>query len=224
MSGVEALTGMRMQDAGWRNPSFHQWGKTIPSHLRAFATTDQNTPPQAANTTPEETQLRRVTGHGMVLVVARHNLSEPFADLARTVMLPALKLGLNGFELRNHTLGRRNSPDSKGPTTPEMPTIMGEPQKYEGLRFSLTTPFSVSEGKPPKLNQPRLVRMQFQTELHQPLLKITQKPLGVSPILKTQHKIIGVADHYDIARCHFLAPSFHPQIEYLMQVHIREQR
>src|SRR4051794_15622552 len=101
MSGVEALAGMRMQDAGWRNPSFQQRGETISSHLRAFATTDQNTPPQAANATPEETQLSRVTGHGVVLVITHDDLPKPFADLARTVMLPALQLGLNGFELRN---------------------------------------------------------------------------------------------------------------------------
>jgi hypothetical protein len=95
----------------------------------------------------------------VVLVVAHDDLPKPLADLACTVMLPALKLGLNGFELRNHPLRRRDSPDGKGPTPPEMPTIVGEPQEYEGFWFSLATPFSVSEGKPPELNQPRLIRM-----------------------------------------------------------------
>jgi hypothetical protein len=100
---------------------------------------------------------------------------------------------------------------------------LGEPQEYEGLWFSLATPFSVSEGKPPELNQPHLFRMQFQTERHQPLPKITQEPLGVSPILKAQHKIIGVTDDDDIPVRYFPALGFHPQIEYVMQVHIREQ-
>jgi hypothetical protein len=95
----------------------------------------------------------------MVLVITYDNLPEPFADLARTVMLPMLKLGLYGFELRNHPLCRRDSPDGKGSATPEMPTVMGEPQEYEGFWFSLATPFSISEGKPSKLDQPRLVRM-----------------------------------------------------------------
>ncbi len=160
----------------------------------------------------------------MVLVITDDNPPEPFADLAGTVMLPALKLGLNGFELRNHPLRRRDPPDGKGSATPEMPTIMSEPQEYEGFWFPRATPFSISEGKPSELNQPRLVLMQFQTELHQPLPKITQEPLGVSPILKAQHNVIGVSDDYDIADCRFLAPSFHPQIEDVMQVHIREQR
>jgi hypothetical protein len=139
-------------------------------------------------------------------------------------MLPALKLDLNGFELRGHPLCRRDSPDSKSSATPEVPAMMREPQEYEGFRFSLATPFSVSEGKPPELDQPRLVRMQFQTELHQPFLKITQESFGVSPVLKAQHNVIGISDNYDIAPGQFLAPSFHPQIEHVMQVYVREQR
>src|SRR4051812_9530112 len=154
----------------------------------------------------------------MVLVIAHDDPPEPFTDLAGTMMLPALKLSFNGFELQNHPLGRRNPPDGEGSATPEMPTIMSESQEYEGFWFSLATPFSISEGKPSELDQPRLVRMQFQTELNQPLLKITQESFSVSPVLKAQHKIVGISDNYDIARCHFLAPSFHPQIEYVMQV------
>ena len=66
--------------------------------------------------------------------------------------------------------------------------------------------------------------MQFQTEVHQTLLKITKESFGISPILKAQHNVIGIPDDYDIARCHFLAPSFHPQIEYVVQVHVGKQR
>jgi hypothetical protein len=95
----------------------------------------------------------------MVLVIAHDNLPEPFSDLARTVMLPMLKFRLDGFELRDHPLCRRDSPDRKGSTTPEMPTVVCESQEYEGLWFSLATPFSVSEGKPSELDQPRLFRM-----------------------------------------------------------------
>ena len=72
----------------------------------------------------------------MVLVITRNDPSKPFSDLARTVVLPALKLGLYDLELRNHPLRRRDSPDGKGSAARELPTVMGEPQKDEGLRFS----------------------------------------------------------------------------------------
>ena len=95
----------------------------------------------------------------MVLIIAGDDLSKPFSNLARTVVLPALKLSLNDFELRDHPLRRRNSPDGAGYSTPEMPTKMSEAQKDEGLRFPLAKPFLVSGGKPPELDQTCLVRM-----------------------------------------------------------------
>ena len=102
-----------MQNAGLRNPPVQQWGETIPPHLCALTATDQNAPPQPANATPEDAQLSRVTGNSMVLVVAQHNLPKPCADLGRTMMLPALKLSLDGFELRDHPLLRRDPPDDE---------------------------------------------------------------------------------------------------------------
>jgi hypothetical protein len=58
----------------------------------------------------------------MVLVIALHNLSEPDADLTRTMMLPALKLCLEDIELHNHPLLRRNAPDVKGSAAREVST------------------------------------------------------------------------------------------------------
>lgn len=94
----------------------------------------------------------------MVLVEAQHNLSKPGTDLGRTMVLPALKLGLNGFELRNHPLLRRNPPDDEG-SGGELPTEVGETQEREGLWFPLSALFPVASGKPPKLDQSCLVRV-----------------------------------------------------------------
>ena len=62
----------------------------------------------------------------MVLVVAQHNLSKPRADFGRTVMLPALKFSLDGFQLRDHPLLSRDPPNGECPGG-ELPTEMGEP-------------------------------------------------------------------------------------------------
>src|SRR5208282_4785613 len=71
---------------------------TIPPHLCALTATDQDAPPQPANATLKDAQLSRVPRNGMVLVVAEHNLAKPCTDRGRTMMLSALKLGLDGFE------------------------------------------------------------------------------------------------------------------------------
>jgi hypothetical protein len=47
------------------------------------------------------------------LVVAQHHLAKPCTDLGGAMMLPALKLSLDGFELRDHSLLRRNPPDDE---------------------------------------------------------------------------------------------------------------
>ena len=39
---------------------------------------------------------------------------KPRTDLRRAMMLPALKLSLDGLELRYHSLLRRDPPDGKG--------------------------------------------------------------------------------------------------------------
>src|SRR5262249_30778960 len=143
----------------------------------------------------------------MVLVVALHNLSEPDADLTRAMVLPALKLCLEDIELRNHPLLRRNAPVVKGSAARQVSKEMCEPQKREGLGFSLATPLSIPDGEPPELDQTRLVRMQFQTEPHQPFPELREEPLGVGSVLKAHHKIVGIPHDNDIATGHFLAPG-----------------
>ncbi len=70
-------------------------------------------------------QLSRVTRDSMVLVVSQHNLPKPGTDLARTMMLPALKLSLNGFQLRDHPLLRRDSPDDESTADEPVGTRLG---------------------------------------------------------------------------------------------------
>src|SRR5262245_5471104 len=50
---VETLPGMGSQNTSWGNPPVHQWGELLPSNLRAFASADQNAPPEPADATPE---------------------------------------------------------------------------------------------------------------------------------------------------------------------------
>src|SRR5262245_28581680 len=138
-------------------------------------------------------------------------------------MLPASKLGLDGFELRYHPLLRRNPPNDEW-SCRELSTEMRKAQKREGLGFPLATPLPSSRSKPPKLDQSCFIRMQFQTELCQPLPKFFQELLRICSVLEAHHQIVGITDDYHIASRHFLAPGFDPEVEHIMQVHVGEQR
>src|SRR4029450_8649204 len=96
------------------------------------------------------------------------------------------------------------------------PTVVSKPQERERLRFSLSTLLPVRLGKAPKLNQPRLLRMKFQSELGQPFPKLSQEPLGVVLMLESQHEIVGIADDYHVAPGHFPAPDLCPQVEHIV--------
>ena len=95
----------------------------------------------------------------MVLVVAQHNLPKPCTNLGRALMLPVLKLSLNGFKLRHHPLLRRNPPNDERSFAVELPTEVSETQERKGFGLPLPTVFPVSGGKPPEFNQSCLVRM-----------------------------------------------------------------
>jgi hypothetical protein len=64
---------------------------------------------------------------------------------------------------------------------------MGEPQKRECLRFSLTPLFPVPLRETTELDQSRFLRMDLQPELLQPLLKLSQELLGVRPMLESHY-------------------------------------
>ncbi len=48
---------------------------------------------------------------------------------------PALKLSLNGFQLRDHSLLRRNPPDDESFVAVALPTEVGETQERESIWF-----------------------------------------------------------------------------------------
>ena len=159
MGGVEACIGIGVQNAGWRNPPVQDWGEAFPTHLGALTAADQNTLPEPAHAKLEDAQLSRVPGDCVVLVITQHNLPEPSTDLGHALMHPALKLNLDGFELRDHSLLRSDPPYGEGAALVALPTVVGKAQKGEGLWFSLSPRFPVASGEPPELDQSSLVRM-----------------------------------------------------------------
>ena len=159
MSGVKACFRIRMQNGGWRYPLFQDRGEFLPLLPRGLAAANEDVTPQSIYAMPEDTQLIEVAGDSMVLVVAGNNLSKPYTGLTGAIMLPALKLSLDGFQLRNHSLLRCDSPDGEGLVLVALPTVVGEPQEREGLRFPLPMLLPVSGRIAPELDQPGLIRV-----------------------------------------------------------------
>jgi hypothetical protein len=56
---------------------------------------------------------------------------------------------------------------------------VGEAQEGERLWFSRATPLPISGSIAPELDQPGLLRMEFQAELCQSFLKLLKEPHGI---------------------------------------------
>src|ERR1700756_1178450 len=106
MGGVKTGIGVRVQNTGCWDPPVEDRSKLLPLLPRALTATNQYVSPQSIDTVAEKAQLIDIAGNSVVLVVAGDNTPKPCTDLTGAIMLTALKLSLDGFELRNHTLFR----------------------------------------------------------------------------------------------------------------------
>jgi hypothetical protein len=147
----------------------------------------------------------------MVLVVASDHLPKPCTNLPDTIMLPAEKLDLDGLELRNHSLFRRNPPDGEGVGLVPSPAVVGEAQEREGLRFPFASLFPFVDRIAPELDQSGLFRVEFQAELRQPFLELFEEPHCFGSMLEAHHKIVGITNDDDIAPL-LLSCARHPPI------------
>ena len=107
---------------------------------------------------------------------------------------------------------------------PGLPADVREAQEVERLRLPEATRLPSLGGEPPELDQPRLVGVQLQAELREPLAKISEEPLGVLTMLEADDEVVSEAhdDHVTVR----VAPSplVGPQVKDVVQVDVCEQR
>ncbi len=199
-----------MQDSGYGYPPVENRSQGFPPHLGALAATNENIPPEPIDALSEGAELIDIPGNSMVLVVASDHLPKPCTNQTDTIMLPAEKLNLDGLQLRNHSLFRRNPPDGEGIGLVASPAVVGEAQEREGLRFPFAPLFPFVGRIAPELDQPGLFRVEFQAELPQPFLELFKEPHCFGSMLEAHHKIIGITNDDDIAGGHFPAPGIRP--------------
>jgi hypothetical protein len=138
--------------------------------------------------------------------------------------MPApLELVIDLFELGPHPFTDRDAPQPE-PSTLGGPAEMRETKEVERLRLPQTPRLSPPSGMPPKLDQPGLVGMKFQPELREPLAKISPEPLRILLMLETNSEIVGEPDNDHVTLGVPIPPPLSPQVEYVVQVHVSQQR
>src|SRR5882757_2832312 len=126
-------------------------------------------------------------------------------------------------QLRPHPFLDRDTPDPE-PPAPRPRTDVREPQEVERLRLTQTPTPTIDGGPPPELDQPRLVRMQLQPELRQPLAQLIAEPPRILLMLKPDGDVISEPHDDHVTDRPMIPPPVGPQVEHIMEVHVREQR
>jgi hypothetical protein len=76
----------------------------------------------------------------------------------------------------------------------------------------------------PELDEPGLVRVKFQGELREPAAQLLKEPFSIVLELEPHDEVVREAGNDDIPPRPRLPPVTSPQVQDIMQIHIRQQR
>src|SRR5258706_2808457 len=110
------------------------------------------------------------------------------------------------------------------PARPGLRADVREPQEVERLRLTRTARLPSPGGVPPELDQPRLVRVQLQSELRQPLAKLGQEPPRILLIFEPDDEVVRKPHRNDLPVRVLTPPPVDPQVVDIVQVNVRQER
>ena len=101
---------------------------------------------------------------------------------------------------------------------------MREAQEPERLRLAETPLCPLLGGEPPEPDQPRLLGVQLQAELREPVAKVRPEPLGIISMLETHHEVVSETRDDNVTARVPSSPLVSPQVKDVVQVDVRQER
>jgi hypothetical protein len=135
----------------------------------------------------------------------------------------ALPPSLDLVELGPHALGGRLALDRKR-SSPRFPALVREAE--EGKRFWLAqaTLGSAFRRQAAEFDPAGFLWMPFQAELGEAPPKLLEAPFGIGTVLEPHDEISRVPDDDDVALGVAFSPVLSPQVEYVVQENLRQER
>ncbi len=214
-----------MGDAGTRQMQTDEPLHSVPCPLAAttLTPTTDHRQPEPSDLVNETTQAATVARDGVIVQPALHNTPQPASRFADRTMHTFPQLLLDLLKGRTHTCGYRVTMDREPAVLLRLSTLVSKTQKVESLGPALAMPLSAFDGVLPKLDQASLVLVQLQAKLGKPCVECFQTRGRLAVVFEANHKVVCVTHYHDIAAT-ALAPPLNPQVEDVMQVHVRKQR
>src|SRR5260370_19620370 len=137
--------------------------------------------------------------HGVIVEVAAHDLSQPFA-LRRYRLVHALSKRLLDFlELGPHAVGPALPVDQEVACA-RFAAYEREAEEVEGFRFADAAPLSVGGRQAAELDHAGLVRMQRERKLPKPFAHRIPEAPGVGLVLEADDDVVGISHDNHVAR------------------------
>src|SRR6266481_3274480 len=221
---AQALGRIGMADAGGRKPSGKQGPHATPRQMIALTAPTQNSPPYATDREAEGTDCGAISRDAVVTHVTENNRTQVLANFGDGVVHARFKFGLHRLKLRLPPLAHRLT-QHRELAHSRLPATVREAEEVKApWRPPITAFLSVRPRKAAELDQSRLLGVQFQTEVREPLAQLTKEPLSLDLMLEPNDKIISKTYHDDITASLLLPPSLDPQVEHVVQVNVGQQR
>src|SRR5436305_11777493 len=152
--------------------------------------------------------------------MAADNASQPSPLFWNRFMSSRFEFGPDFLEFSAHPLSVRY-PSEVERTFSVLRAPMCEPEERKRFRFALPMLGSPLCGKLAEFDDPRFVRVQFQSELLQSLTEVSAEPFRILPMLESHYEIIRVADDHHFATRLSPPPLVCPLIECIEQIVVR---
>ena len=99
---------------------------------------------------------------------------------------------------------------------------MREAEEPERLRLAETPLCPLLSGEPPKPDQARLLGVQLQAELREPVAKVRPEPLGIIAMLESHHEVVSETRDDNVTARVPSSPLVSPQVKDVVQVDVRQ--
>jgi hypothetical protein len=176
-----------MADTGRRKPTADEPLHSLPLDATVLASSAQGMMPEVAHGETKVSHGMPVTRYSEITEMPAHNGLQPIANFRNRVMHSPPQLDLNVQQLRLHAFANR-LPKHQKPSLLRLPADMLEAEEIKGLRLAQTEPLSVGRRMASELEEPRLLRVQFQLELLHSFLQFFPELFGIVLELESNHE------------------------------------
>ena len=219
---AQAHERIRMANASRGKPPRDETLHAAPGQMVTLTATAQHRPPQVAHCRAKGAQRRTIHRHPVVAEVTQQDRAQVCSlfpngrvHASPQFFFQSSQLGLPPLP---HRLSQHREVSLSG-----FPATMRETQKVKRLRFAVASVSSVLLRIAAKLDDSRLVGMQLQSELREALAQFRQKPLCFMTMLEARNEVISKTDEDHLSVRLLLSPSLDPEVEYIVQIDIRQQ-